>query len=109
MEPIGVRGPLRRHRVRHIRACNSHHARAAAANPCFHEARENVFACVIYLCTRAELVLFAAALAQLLRHQRLTQMSGEISSCTSRRSWFNFLRYARSGHGRRRFHRLASG
>ena len=66
MEPIRVRGSLRRDCVRHIRACNSHSAHAATADPCFHAARENIFACLSHLCARAKLDLFAAALAQLL-------------------------------------------
>ena len=66
MEPIRVRGSLRRDCVRHIRSCNSHGARAATADPSFHAACENVFACLSHLGARAELDLFAAALAQFL-------------------------------------------
>ena len=70
MEPIRVRGSLRRHCVRHIRACNSRSAHAATADPSFDAARENIFACLSHLCARAKLDLFAAALAQLLAIKR---------------------------------------
>ena len=66
MEPIRVRGALRRHFVRHIRARNSHSAHAATAAPGFHATRQNIFPCLSRLCARGELDLFAAALAQLL-------------------------------------------
>jgi len=66
MEPIRVRGSLRRDCVRRIRACNSRSAYATATNPSFDAARENIFACLSHLCARVKLDLFAAALAQLL-------------------------------------------
>ena len=66
MEPIRVYGPLRRDRIRRVRAGNSHSARAAAADPCLHAACENIFACLGHLCARAKLDLFASALAELL-------------------------------------------
>ena len=66
MEPIRIRGSLRRDCVRRIRACNAHRAHAATADPYFDAARENIFACLSHLCARAELDLFAAALAQFL-------------------------------------------
>jgi hypothetical protein len=71
MEPIRVRGSLRCHRVRRVRACNSRSAYAATADPSFDAARKNIFACLSYLRTRAKLDLFAAALAQLLDAWRL--------------------------------------
>jgi len=66
MEPIRVRGSLRRDWFRRIRACNSRSAYAATADPSFDAARESIFACLSHLCARAKLDLFAAALAQLL-------------------------------------------
>jgi len=66
MEPIRVRGSLRRDCVRRVRACNSRNAYATATNPSFDAARENIFACLSHLCARVELDLFAAAFAQLL-------------------------------------------
>ena len=66
MEPFRVCGSLRCHCVRHIRACNSHRADAATADPSFDAARESVFACLSHLRARAKLDLFAAALAQFL-------------------------------------------
>ncbi len=66
MEPIRVRGSLRCHWVRRIRACNGHSAYAATADPSFDAAHENIFACLSHLRTRAKLDLFVAALAQLL-------------------------------------------
>ena len=70
MEPIRVRGSLRRDCVRHIRACDSHSAHAATANPCFDAPHENIFACFSHLCAGVKLDLFAAALAQLLAIKR---------------------------------------
>ncbi len=66
MEPIRVRGSLRRDCVRRIRACNGHSAHASTADPFFDAARKNGHASVGHLCARSELDLFAAALAQLL-------------------------------------------
>ena len=66
MEPIRVRGSLRCRCVRHIRARNGGSAHAATADPFFHAARENMFACFSDLCACAKLDLFGAALAQLL-------------------------------------------
>jgi hypothetical protein len=66
MEPIRVRGSLRRHWFRRIRACNSLSAHAAVAFPRLDPARENIFARLSHLRARAKLDLFAAALAQLL-------------------------------------------
>ena len=75
MEPIRVRGSLRRYCVRHIRACNTHCAHAATAGPSSHAACENSFARLGRLCARNQLGLFAAALAQLLdaRFKRVLQ------------------------------------
>ena len=73
MEPIRVCGPLRRDRIRRVRAGYSHSARAATADPSFHAARENIFACLGHLYARAKLDLFAAALAELLIAGRLFQ------------------------------------
>ena len=73
MEPIRVYGPLRRDRIRRVRAGNSHSARAATADPSFHAARENTFAHLGHVCARAKLDLFAAALAELLIAGRLFQ------------------------------------
>ena len=70
MEPIRVRGSLRCHWVRRIRACNRHSANAATADSSFDAARKNIFACLSHLRTRAKLDLFAAALAQLLAIKR---------------------------------------
>lgn len=67
MEPIRVRGPLRRNCVRHVRACSAHWAYAATAHSSFDAALENIFACLNRICTRAELDLSAAALAQILK------------------------------------------
>src|SRR5947208_3458953 len=66
MEPICVRGALRCHWVRRIRACNSHSAHSTTADPSFDAARKIICACLSHLHTRAKLDLFAAALAQLL-------------------------------------------
>ena len=66
MEPIRVRGSLRRYCVRHIRACNTRCAHAATADSALYAARENSFACLSHFCARNQLGLFAAALAQLL-------------------------------------------
>jgi len=71
MESIRVRGSLRGHRVRRIRACNGHRTYAPTADKCFDAARENIFARLGHLCARAKLDLFAAALAQLLATQRM--------------------------------------
>lgn len=71
MEPVRVRGSLRRHWVRRIRPCDSHGAHTATADPCFHAAHENIFAFLCYLRARAKLDLFATALAQFLGALRL--------------------------------------
>jgi len=67
MEPVRVRSSLWGNRVRRIRVCNGHRARAATANKCFNATRENIFAGLSHLCARAKLDLFAPALAQLLK------------------------------------------
>src|SRR5262249_29364232 len=90
MEPIRVRDSLRRHWVRHIRACNTHCAHAATADSSFHAARESIFACLNHLSAGAKLDLFAGALAQLLAslvERRLTQTP------------YNFLRALRALRG----------
>ena len=69
MEPIRVRGSLRRYWFRRIRACNGGSTHAATADPSFDTERENIFACLSHLCARAKLDLFAAALAQLLANK----------------------------------------
>ena len=66
MEPIRVRRSLRRDCVRRIRACNCRSAHAATADPYIDATHENAFACLSYLCARAKLDIFVAALAQLL-------------------------------------------
>jgi len=73
MEPIRVRGSLRRDCIRRIRADNSRSASAAIADSSFHSARENIFAYLGHLCARAKLDVFAAALAQLLIVRHLLQ------------------------------------
>jgi len=71
VEPIRVRGPLRRDWIRRVRAGNSHSARPSTADSSFHAARESIFACLGHLRARAKLDLFAAALAELLIAGRL--------------------------------------
>ena len=77
MEPIRVCGSLRRDCVRYIRACDSHSAHAATADPSFHAARENIFAGLSHLGARAKLDLFAAALAQLLECSACVPLAAE--------------------------------
>src|SRR5512132_1549784 len=79
MEPIRVRGSLRRDCVRRIRASNSRSAYAATADPSFDAARENIFACLSHLCARAKLDLFAAALAQLLECSHASRLRSKMS------------------------------
>ena len=116
MEPIRVRGSLRRDCVRRIRACNSRSAHTPTADPSFDAARENIFACLSHLCARAKLDLFAAALAQLLNVGRLCQTRALSKRPTSRSAksvsirvhlWL-IWRHANPGHRRRRLYRVAS-
>ena len=56
-----------RHCIRCIRPCSTHCAHAATADSSFDAACENDLASLSHLCARAELDLFAAALAQFLK------------------------------------------
>ena len=71
MEPFRVRDSLRRHCVRRLRPGSTRCAHAATADSPFDAAGENIFACLSYLCSRAELDLLAATLAQLLERRFL--------------------------------------
>ena len=71
MESLRIRGPLRLHCVRYIRARNTHSGYAATAAQAFHAARENIFACLSRLFARGELDIFTAALAQLLNSRAI--------------------------------------
>jgi hypothetical protein len=66
MEPARLRGALRCRCVRLICAYNTRDARAASADSCVDATREDIFACLIYLCRRAELGVLAPSLAQFL-------------------------------------------
>jgi len=94
MEPIRVRRSLRCHWVRRIRAWNSRSAYAAAADPSFDAALENVFARLNHLRARAKLDLFAAALARFLNCRAFLRNARRLTQTP-----YNFLRALRALRG----------